>query len=187
MTTVHRLTLDEFLRLPETKPASEFADGEVMQKPMPTEVHALLQVFFAVSIYGFLRAARLGRVASELRCVFGPAGCERPYVPDVVFISGARLTSGDARKRGAFRGAPDLAIEIVSPGQSVSWFDEKVAFYLAHGVRLVWIVDPYREVVRVRAPHRDPFTLRTGDTLDGGDVLPGFTLALSEVWAEVQV
>ena len=188
MTTKPKLTLDEFLALPETEPASEYVCGEVIQKPTPTFAHSLLQAFFVVVLSQFLRTSGLGwRVGPELRCVFGPPGRERPYVPDVVVISRERLPEGDTRRVVPFRAPPDVAIEILSPDQPMGRFTDKIDFYLRHGVRLIWVVDPPAETVTVHAPDADPVTLTVDDTLDGGTVLPGFTVAVADIFAELHI
>src|SRR5579871_1455568 len=85
------LTIEEFLAQRETKPASEYAGGEVLQKPMPDGPHAAIQGFLFYVLYPFLARTGLGRVFTELRCVFGPPGGERTYVPDLVYVSTAHL------------------------------------------------------------------------------------------------
>jgi len=185
MTTTRRMTLEEFLTLPETEPASEYFCGEVIQKPMPDNAHALIQWFLVELLAPFLRRTRLGRGGTEWRCVFGPRGGKQGFVPDLVFVSQARLPKGNALRHRYLRTAPDLAIEILSRGQPDERFDRKIAFYLAHGARLVWIIDPRARTVTVLAPAREPRTLTQADTLDGGDVLPGFSVAVAEIFAQL--
>ena len=74
MAVADRLTLDEFLRRPETKPAGEYICGEAVQKPMPEWNHAKIQVYLATLLFHFLASTRLGDVLTELRCIFGPPG-----------------------------------------------------------------------------------------------------------------
>jgi Uma2 family endonuclease len=182
-----RLTLEEFLALPDTEPASEHACGEVMQKPMPTNAHGALQLYIAMLIYQFLARAKLGRVRPEWRCVFGPARRKRAYIPDVVYASYERMPPGDAREQVYVETAPDLVVEVLSPGESAERFARKLRFYLLHGVRLVWVVDPDAETITVYIPGTaDERILRPGDTLDGGDVLPGFTAPVAEIMAQLQ-
>lgn len=181
MTTTTRLTLDEFLALPPTEPESEYADGEVIQKPMPDDSHSFIQVFLGYLLLTFLSKTKLGRVGSEWRCIFGPRGGERAFVPDLVYVSTERL--GPDR---FVRTAPDLAIEILSPDQPMARFTEKIQFYLRHGVRLVWVIDPIEKTIAVLSPDHDPKLLSAGDTLDGGAVLPGFAVAVDEIFAQVR-
>src|SRR5581483_9868769 len=102
--------LEAFLRLEETEPFSEYACGEAFQKPMPNRHHAAIQTFLAVALYPFLARTGLGRALTEFRCIFGPPGRERAYIPDLVYVARDRLTADLY-----LRAAPDLAIEILSP------------------------------------------------------------------------
>jgi Uma2 family endonuclease len=177
--TAAKLTLEEFQSLPETEPASELIDGEVVQKPLPTFEHGIIQSLLSFVLLTFLRAHPLGFVGSEVRCIFGPAGAERPYVPDLVFI---RVERARPIRRGQpFRGAPDLAVEILSPDDRPDRVADKVAFYLFHGVRLVWLVNPETRTVTVLTPAGRSSRLGEDDTLDGDDVLPGLAVAVRDV------
>ena len=77
------LTLDDFLQLPETKPASEYIDGQIIQKPMPQGKHSAIQTELSAAINAAVKSQRVARAFSELRCTFGG----RSTVPDVsVFV-----------------------------------------------------------------------------------------------------
>lgn len=181
------LTLEEFLALPETEPASEFACGEVYQKPMPTNAHGILQPYIWLLIFHFLAQHKIGRARTEWRCIFGPPGRERPYIPDVVYASFERMPPANATAQPYLRAAPDLVVEILSPGESKTRFFSKMRFYLLHGVRLVWVVDPADETITIYpSGPEDERVLRVGDTLDGGDVLPGFAAPVAEIMAQLR-
>jgi Uma2 family endonuclease len=187
MAATAQITLEQFLARPETKPAREYVCGEVFRKPMPTGIHSLIQRFFIIVLAEFTNRASQGLAGPEWRCVFGPTGRRRAYVPDITYIARERLTGGIAQLEGAFEGPPDLAIEVLSPGQSMPRFRRKIRFYLAHGVRLVWVIDAAARTVTVHAPGQDPRTLTSGDTLDGGNVLPAFSVAVDDIFAQLQV
>jgi Uma2 family endonuclease len=184
MATTTRLTMDEWLAQPDTKPSSEFVCGEVLQKPMPNLPHTILVGFLVERLHAYARRHSLGLAGPELRCIFGRPNA-RGYVPDITFISRSRLKVRDAREMAHLQEAPDLTIEVLSPDQHMGRFTEKIQYYLRHGVRLVWVVDPMAETVTVHQPDADSFTLSAGDTLDGGDVLPGFTLSVADIFAEL--
>lgn len=101
--------------------------------------------------------------------------------PDVSFLSVTRLAP-DRIPEQFILGAPDLAVEILSPGDSWSEIEEKVREYLAGGVRLVWLVDPRERRVTVRYPDRPPRMLATDGVLDGEDVVPGCSLPLEDLF-----
>jgi Uma2 family endonuclease len=100
---------------------------------------------------------------------------------DMVFIAAGRLAG--VEREGFLPIAPDLAVEIVSPGDRWSEILTKVHEYLDAGVRLVWIVDPRTQTVHVYQPGQVE-QLSAEDTLDGGDVLPGLTLPVREIFAD---
>lgn len=180
MTTTAKLTLEEFFCRPETKPASEYVDGEVIQKPMPKRKHAFLQIFLGRLLDEFLEATALGRAGTEWRCLFGPDGRERAYVPDIVLVLRERLTEDDI-----YPGPPDLAVEILSPGQPAGEFADKLLFYLMNGVRMTWVLDPERRTIAIYRLDRVPVHLTTEDVLDGGDVLPGFSVPVERIFARI--
>jgi Uma2 family endonuclease len=103
-------------------------------------------------------------------------------VPDVGFIRKDRLPPRAERSRFP-RLAPDLAIEVLSPSDRMAEALSKVAMYLEAGVALVWLVDPAQRTIVVFQPDASPMTLRDGDILDGGDVLPAFSVPVAEIFA----
>jgi Uma2 family endonuclease len=185
MKAATRLTLDEFLALPEEKPYREYACGEVWKKPMPNRPHSVLQTWLVLLLSPFVRRQRIGDIFAELRCVFGPPGGERALVPDLCFYRRGRLID-DPQREPYPRIPPDLVIEVLSPRQNARRFADKLQFYLGNGVRLVWVVDPASETVTVYALGAQSRLLRAGDTLDGGDVLPGFAVPVDEVFAQLR-
>ena len=182
MTATSNLTLEQFLAMPDTEPAGEYVCGEVIQKPMPDRPHAAIQGYLLVVLFQFLTRTKLGRVFPEFRCIFGPPGRQRAFVPDLVYIAHERLTPDRYH-----RAAPDLAVEVLSPDQNMARFVEKTHFYLLNGLRLVWVIDPPTQTVVVLAPGQEPRTVTLGDTLDGGDVLPGFSVPVDDIFAQAQL
>lgn len=179
MATTSKMTLVEFLRLPETEPASELIDGEVVQKPMPTFEHGIIQRLLSFVFTLYLRDHPNAEAGSEVRCIFGPLGNERPYVPDFIFV-------WEARERGlraarAFYGAPDVAVEILSPDDRMVDVMDKVLFYLANGVRLAWIINPRARTVMVMTTATASTLVAEHERLEGGAVLPGFSTAVRDL------
>jgi Uma2 family endonuclease len=179
MATTTKLTLEQFLALPETEPASEYADGEVEQKTMPTGWHGMVQSLVAFFLTLYLREHPIGDGGSEVRCIFGPPRRVRTYVPDYIVV--VRTDAGRQLTNGPFLAAPDLAVEILSPDDRMSKVMRKVRFYLANGVRLVWLIDPTARTVRVLTEPNVSLILRDEDILDGGDVLPGFSVPVRDI------
>lgn len=171
------LTLEEFLRLPEVKPAREYEDGEVTRKPMPSIWHGVIQRLLSVVFTAYFTLRPDGDGGSEIRCLIGAPGRQRPYVPDyVVVLDAARGFFGNRM----FAGAPDLAVEIRSPDDRPGARERKIAFYLAHGVRMVWDIDPERRTVTVLTPDGGSQTLTEAGAIDG-DALPGLRVAVRDI------
>jgi Uma2 family endonuclease len=147
---------------------------------MPDLPHAAIQTYLMVVLYHFLARAGIGRCFPELHCIFGPIGRERAYVPDLVCVLNAHLPVPRY-----LHCAPDLAVEVLSPDQNWAQFLDKIQFYLLNGVRLIWVFDPATSTVTVEALGEEARILRPGDTLDGGDVLPGFSVPVADIFAEV--
>jgi Uma2 family endonuclease len=133
-------------------------------------------------LYDFSERSRLGRAFIELDCVFGSPGRERLYVPDLVYVAKDRLDDQHRLQR-----APDLDGEILSPDQHWAQFLDKIQFYLLYGVQLVWVIDPANATITVQAPGREGRILGAGDVLDGGEVLPGFSVPVDDILARIQV
>jgi len=180
MATRSGLTLEQFLEMRETKPASEYACGEAFQKPMGDGPHAAIQLFLGAVLYPFLARAGIGRAFTELRCIFGPPGRQRTYVPDLVYVATAKLPIPRH-----LHAAPDLAVEILSPDQHMPQFLDKIQFYLLYGVRLVCVIDPATATVAVQTPGEEARIFRSGDTLDGGAVLPGFSVTVDDIFGQM--
>ena len=101
--------------------------------------------------------------------------------PDVAFVRAERLPAGDGPD-GFWSIVPDLVVEVVSPSDRAGDLQEKIEDYLAAGVRLLWIVQPRRKTITVYGADRTWRILHVGDILDGGDVVPGFQLALADLF-----
>ena len=106
---------------------------------------------------------------------------ETVRVPDVAFVRADRMPQGEARRHFP-RLAPDLVVEVLSPTDRASDVLAKVAMYLDAGVPLIWLIDPDERTVTVLAANTAPVTLHTGDTLDGGEVLPDFQIAVADIF-----
>jgi Uma2 family endonuclease len=180
MTITQGMTLEAFLKLPEEEPALEFADGMVTQKVSPKLHHSAVQLGLGKRIDFFAEPRKLARAFTELRTTF--AGASR--VPDVAVFLWERIPR-DASGRLAQEvfSPPDIAIEIVSPEQSVRELTAKCRWYVANGVRIALLVDPERERVTVFRPNAESRTLRGTDRIDLDDVLPGFQLSVDELFA----
>lgn len=140
------LSLEDFLRQPETKPASEFIHGVITQKTMSGTKHSRIQPKLANAIEQHTEDGQIASAFSELRYTFG----ERSLIPDITVIRWENLPwDDDETLTDRFLSYPDWTIEILSPDQSPSLVIEKIIFYLRQGTALGWLIDPYTEVITV--------------------------------------
>ncbi|AFY59420.1 Uma2 family endonuclease [Synechococcus sp. PCC 6312] len=145
-TPVKKLTLEDFLKLPETKPASEYIDGEIIQKPMPKGKHSILQGELLTAINSILKPQRVGLAFPELRCVFGT----RAIVPDIAIFTWSRIPlDATGEIADIFLSAPDWVIEILSPDQSQTKLISKISHAIIHGTQMAWLIDPSEKSVLV--------------------------------------
>lgn len=137
-------TLQEFLQLPETKPASEFMDGRVEQKPMPQGKHSRLQLKLCDAINAVAEPAQIALAFPELRCTFG----DRSLVPDVSVFAWARIPfAADGEVENSFTMPPDWTVEILSPDQKATKVIRNILYCLDYGCRLGWLIDPEERVI----------------------------------------
>ncbi len=178
---IRRITIEEFERLPDLDDYPyEVVRGWLVREPPPMVLHGSLQLRLGRFLLDFVEGKSLGLVVAETHYVLR----EEPQVvrcADVAFMAGARL-EGDLLEEHFRRGAPDLAVEILSPSNRLAEVAEKVSEYLVAGARAVWVVDPRKHSVTVHQPQADPRVYGAGDELDGGEVLPGFRLPLSKLF-----
>lgn len=163
-TPVKTLTLEDFLKLPETKPASEYIKGKIIQKPMPQGKHSILQGELLIAINAVVKSQRIAFAFPELRCTFGG----RSIVPDVAVFAWDRIPideNGDIAN--LFKAAPDWTIEILSPDQSQTKVTGNIIHCLNHGSKLGWLLDPDERLVLVYPPGKQPELLQ-----EEADVLP---------------
>ncbi len=175
-------SIEDFRALPEVKPSLEFFGGRVIQKMSPKLPHSIIQIELGFALLAYAKPIRLGRAYTELRCTFGGSS----HVFDLSFFVRDRLPNPTSPvDRVEVATPPDLAIEILSPGQTVGELSRKLRSAIRRGVRLGWLIDEARRNVHVFHPTRKPQVLRGGDVLSGEDVLPGFALPVAELFGWV--
>ncbi len=143
------LSLPEFLALPETKPAREYIEGEIFEKPMPKGKHSLLQTQLTAVLNAALMSRKIALALSELRCSFG----SRSTIPDIAVFEWSRLPYDDRGEiANAFEIAPDWTIEILSPEQSQTRVTKNILHCLQNGTQMGWLIDPEEQTVLVFLP-----------------------------------
>jgi len=189
-TPVALMTAEELLLYPMPDKRVELVRGHVVVREPPGMHHGECAVRVVVAISTFLHHDRSQRGAPFTRgrvftCDTGFTLARNPDTvrgPDVAYVSRVRWAGPLPQGYGEF--APDLAVEIRSPGDRPGAVLAKVGDWLEAGALLVWVVDPARALISVYRADGSQALLGISDALDGGDVLPGFALALAELFAE---
>ncbi|NJL47082.1 MAG: Uma2 family endonuclease [Leptolyngbyaceae cyanobacterium SM2_5_2] len=179
------ITLNEFLQRPETKPASEYIDGHIIQKPMPQGQHSTIQGELVTAINAVTKGSRIAWALPELRCTFGG----RSTVPDVAVFQWSRLpTNDDGTIANSFTAPPDWTIEILSPEQSVTRVASNILHGLDHGCQLGWLVDPSERLVQIYSPDQRLISLEEpADALPVPTFATGLQLTLEQLFGWLQV
>jgi len=169
--------------LPETKPETEWVRGRPLQKVSPTYRHSRLQSQMVIALDSW--AEGRGRVGTEWRFRIAPPGeIVRPLVPDVAYLSYARLPVESDDAAQVPLGSPNVAVEVLSPDDRARDVRDKIETYLRAGTEAVIVVDPHTETIR--AESRDGVvTFAIGETF-GHPSLPGFTLDVGAYFARAK-
>jgi Uma2 family endonuclease len=182
MVATKHITVEEF----ETMSLDgrwELIDGELVEMSPSAEGPSNISASIVGLLWQHIHPNRLGRVyTAEGGFVLFP---DRATVraPDAAFVRADRVPHGDARKHFS-RLAPDLVVEVLSPSDRTSDVVAKIEMYREAGVPLIWLIDPDQLTVTAIAAGKTTEILNGDDTLDGGDVLPGFAVSLAEIFAE---
>ena len=175
-----QITPEELLALPDSK-QFELVNGELVERHMGwNSGWNGAQILYFLTQYE--RSSHLGRATNPeggYRCY--PDDPLKVRKPDASFIRNERLPADDELD-GWCRVAPNVAVEVVSPNDLDLEVDEKVAEYLAAGVELVWVIRPPRRTVRVHRADGSVTNLHLGEFLEGENVLPGFRVAVAELF-----
>ena len=177
------LTLEEFLRRPEEKPALEFDEGVVTQKVSPKTKHSRMQFTAAQKLDAAGVPNRVAMAFPELRVTF--AG--RSVVPDVSVFRWTRIPrTADGGFQNDVVTPPDIAVEIASPEQSANALVRRCLWYVANGVPIAVLIDPEDETVLVFRPNAVPLPVEGDETIDLREVLPDFHLPARELFAALR-
>lgn len=160
----------------------ELVDGVLVEKPMGFD-ESVLACFIIRLLGNFVQPRNLGHVTGEQGSVRLASGLVR--IPDAAYFSWDRFPGRRLTGEAVPQVAPDLAVEVLSEANTAAEMKIKLAEYFAAGVLRVWIVDPVARTIANWKSTDDSNLLREHDKLDGGTLLPGFTLALSELFAEL--
>ena len=175
------LTADDLLRLYSEGIGGELIRGVLVEKVSVSLLHGEIAMLLGSILLPFIRPRGLGRIAGSDAGMMLERGPDTVREPDIAFISAEKLPL-DVDVPGFYEGAPDLAVEIASPSDSLAAVNDKAQMWLRFGVGLVWVVFPESRTMEVHPASGSPVLLGEQDDLDGGEILPGFTCAVKDIF-----
>lgn len=174
------MSLTDFLQLPETKPACEYINGQIIPKPMPQGKHSSIQTELAAALNFTLRKPQLARAFSELRCTFG----DRSLIPDIAVFQWSNITRDDnGEVANTFLRPPDWTIEILSPDQSQTKVTKNILHCLDHGTAMGWLIDPAEKTIFVYQPGQQTLVFdRPDQSLPRPDFASALPLTVQDIF-----
>jgi Uma2 family endonuclease len=182
-TQLRTMTADEFLEMPSDGVRRELVDGEIREMVPAGWEHSVVAANFATELNQYVRKHKLGAVGTAdptFRLVDGP---DTVRVPDVAFVRRERIEQMGGLTQGFVSGAPDLAVEVVSPHDRYRDVRAKVREYLASGTAMVIVLDSDDRSATVYRPGRPVLELSEADVIDGEDVVPGWKLLVRDIFS----
>ena len=176
------LTVEDLYHLPDEDEKYELQAGLLLSEPLPGFTHGRIASRVAWFLADHAHRNELGEVVTNDTFFVLARDPDTVRGPDVAFVTRERVRTLTDPER-AFPGPPDLAVEVLSPSNTPTDVRAKVADYLAAGTRLVWVFDSVRETVTIYRSLLEPRVLRHDAELDGEDVIPGFRVAVADIFA----
>ncbi len=175
------MTAEELLKLPRGRARYELVKGELITMSPAGEEHGAVIMNLAVPLGQHIKANNLGTIYGAETGFKIRTDPDTVRAPDIAFVRRERIEQTGIGK-GFREGAPDLVVEVVSPGDTYEEVSAKVEEWLGAGARLVWIVSPKRRRVTVYDSSDGGKIYAEDNELDGGDVVPGFRCKVSEIF-----
>jgi Uma2 family endonuclease len=174
------MTAEELLNLPEGYSRDELFEGTLLEMSPAGGKHARLNIRFSAHLFNYVDERGLGTVYDGSCGFIIERSPDSVLSPDISFVRGDRVPQDED---GYLDLAPDLAVEIISPSNRAGYVDAKVRKYLAAGTRLVLAIYPTRRNVRAHFPDGSTRLYQEGGVVDFGDVVPGFSLSVADIFA----
>jgi len=175
------VTADELLAMPDDGYRYELVEGELRRMSPAGDEHGQVGMELAIPLGSHVKKNELGKLYLTETGFLIRTNPDTVRAPDIAFVRMERIKQTPGIK-GYRVGAPDLAVEVVSPGDTVNEVEDKVAEWLEGGARMVWVVSPKLHTVTVYRSLTDIVTLTAKDKLDGGEVVPGFQISVTEIF-----
>ncbi len=176
-------TDEEFMALPDNGNRYELVNGQIKVLDSVGMEHGYLSALVGCSLGNYSFDRKLGVICNSSTAFKMKSGNKRS--PDVSFVSKDRLKGLKKLPKGFFDGAPDLAVEVISPSNTFDEIHQKIVEYFESGSRLVWVINPDEETVLVYRGTTPDRLLKKTDFLDGEEVVDEFRLAIAELFTEL--
>jgi Uma2 family endonuclease len=181
-TTKTLMTADELLYMPGDNYRYELIKGELIRMALAESEHGITVANITVSLGLFVKAHALGVVFGAGTGFKIASDPDTVRAPDVAFIHRDRIPESGLPK-GYWPGAPDLAVEVILPGDTYTEVEDKVHQWLDAGPHMVIVANPRNRTLKVHRSRTEVTLLMEGDELDGGDIVPGFKVKVSELFS----
>ncbi|QYO63561.1 Uma2 family endonuclease [Leptolyngbya sp. 7M] len=177
-------TDEEFMALPKDGHRYEIVDGELIDMGSSGALHGYICSLLVAALASYVLPKKLGVILDSSTAFKMKNGNRRS--PDISFFAKERLQGMTELPSGFLDGSPDLAVEVLSPGNTVEEIHDKLVEYFVNGTRLAWIIHPNENYVLVYRPAQEPDRLlKSVDSLDGEEVIPGFTLPVADLFQKL--
>lgn len=180
--STNALTAEDLWRRPDDGIRAELVRGELRIMTPAEFEHGVIIGSLTERLSRHVRENRLGVVAGAETGFVLAENPDTVRAPDIAFVRRERIAGRELTAR-YFPGPPDLAVEVMSPSDTVEKIDEKTRDWLQHGAAAVWVVSPRSKSVAVHAPGRPPRTLQAGDDLEDAGLLPGFRCQVAALFS----
>lgn len=173
-------TDEAFMALPQDGHRYELVAGEVIDRSSVGLEHSYTTCLLMMKLAAYIRKQKLGIGCNSSTAFTLKNGNKRS--PDFSFVHRDRLQGLRHPPRGFFQGAPDLAVEILSPGNTLEEIHTKIVEYFDNGTQIVWVIHPDEKYVLVYHSAEPDRFLRSNDRLNGEDLIPGFSMAIADLF-----
>jgi len=178
-TTNKLMTAEELWRMPDDNMRHELVRGELTTMAPAGSDHGSIGLQIGILVGGYIKTHKLGAAFATDTGFYLSRNPDTVRAPDFAFVLKHRIPPGGLPLK-FFDGPPDLAVEVVSPSDTINEIEDKIADYLDSGCGLVWIVTPKRKTVTIHRPNQQPRVLRGDESITGEDVIAGFTCRVAE-------
>ncbi len=171
-------TDEEFMALPDGH-RYEIVNGELVDMGSAGAKHGYIYSLPVMALMGYILTKKLGVVLDSSTAFKMKSGNKSS--PDISFFAKERLQGLTELPTGFLEGAPDLAVEVLSPGNTVEEIHDKLVEYFENGTRLFWVIHPNENyMLAYRSAQEPDRLLKSVDSLDGEEVVPGFSLPVAD-------